>query len=196
MLHGFNSATPNETSTFFEDNVLEDGDKLYNLNYPFNKDAAEALIEQAEECLTEWALTVYRAQPTIDEITFVGCSLGGYMAQHLAGIYMGKAIIINPAVIPQETLMRFLGENTNYRTAESINLTEEDVKSFEDFYIPVGRVPTLLLLDLGDEVLDAEATLKHFNGHCMIRTYSGGSHRFEHWNEALTVIKEFANTIV
>ena len=196
MLHGFNSATPNENSTFFEDNVLEDGDTLFNLNYPFNESAADVLIEQVEECLEGWCITTYRAKPTIDEITFVGCSLGGYMAQHMAGIYMGKAIIINPAVIPHETLMRFLGENTNFRTAETINLTEDDVKSFENFHIAPGRVPTLLLLDMGDELLDANRTLEHFEGHADIVTFEGGCHRFDHLPESIPAIKKFANTIV
>ena len=196
MLHGFASATPNESSTFFEDNVLDEGDKLYNLNYRFNKYAAEDLIEAVGECLAEWACTTYHIDPTIDEITFVGCSLGGYMAQHMAGVYLGKAIVINPAVIPAESLMRFIGENTNYRTAETFNMTEKDVTAFADFYVAPGRVPTLLLLDMGDEVLDSNETLKHFVGHAAIAVFEGGCHRFDHLPEAVVHIKEFANTLV
>ena len=196
MLHGFNSATPNESSTFFEDNVLKKGDKLYNLNYPFNANASESLIQDVEECLEEWAATTYRAEPTIDDITFVGCSLGGYMAQHMAAIYLGHAIAINPAIIPSESLSRWLGINTNYRTAEVINLTEADVEAFADFVVRPGIVPTLVLLDMGDDVLDAEATEGHFEGKAKVVTFEGGSHRFDHMEEALPVIKEFANTLV
>lgn len=196
MLHGFASATPNETSKFYEENVLEVGDRLYNLNYPFNGDAAEVLIDAVEEVLVDLTDAGYFTNETIDDITFVGCSLGGYMAQHMAGIYMGKAICVNPAVIPYEDLSRFLGVNTNYSTAETFNLTEEDVKSFKAFHIKPGRVPTLVLLDMGDDVLDANETVKHFTDKADIKCFSGGSHRFDHWTEALPFIKEFANTLV
>ena len=192
MLHGFASATPNESSTFFEDNVLEPGDRLFNLNYRFNKYAAEDLIDAVEEILP----TVPIDDHIIDDITFVGCSLGGYMAQYMAGIYMGHAIAINPAVIPYEDLSRFLGVNTNYRTAETFNLTEEDVASFKDFHIRPGRVPTLLLLDMGDELLDSNETLKHFEGHAAIVTFEGGCHRFDHLPESVEHIKKFANTLI
>ena len=104
MLHGFASATPNKTSEFYEEHVLEEGDHLFNLNYPFNGDAAEVLINAVEEILENMPEFDF----AIDEMTFVGCSLGGYMAQHMAGIYLGKAICVNPAVIPYEDLSRFL----------------------------------------------------------------------------------------
>ncbi len=192
MLHGFASATPNETSEFYEEHVLEDGDSLFNLNYPFNGDAAEVLINAVEETLENMTDFDY----VIDEMTFVGCSLGGYMAQYMAGIYMGKAIAINPAVIPFEDLSRFLGINTNYKTAETFNLTEEDVSSFRKFHIKPGRVPTLVLLDMGDELLDSNETVKHFEGKADIKCFSGGSHRFDHSAEALPFIKKFVNTLI
>ncbi len=196
MIHGFACSTPNETSTFYEDHVLEDGDTLFNLNYPFTGDAAEVLINAVENILGDGDLIAGHPFGMIDDITFVGCSLGGYMAQHMAGIYMGKAICINPAVIPYEDLSRFLGVNTNYKTAETFNLTEEDVASFKDFHIKPGRVPTLVLLDMGDDVLDANETLKHFGGKAVVKCFLGGSHRFDHDMEALPFIKEFVNTLV
>jgi len=194
MLHGFGSSTPNETSTFYKKHVLEDGDSLFNLNYPFNKNAAKVLINAVEDILIDHGSTPGTVMH--DNITFVGCSLGGYMAQHMAGIYMGKAICVNPAVIPYEDLSRFLGVNTNYKTAETFNLTEEDVASFKNFHIKPGRVPTLVLLDMGDDVLDANETVKHFTGKADIKTFAGGSHRFDHDMEALPFIKEFANTLI
>lgn len=192
MLHGFNSATPNESSTFFEDNVLESGDRLFNLNYPFNANAAEVLIEAVEKHLEDIPMFDY----VNDEFMFIGCSLGGYMAQHMAEIYLSKAIAINPAIIPSESLSRWLGINTNYRTAEVINLTEEDVEAFAGFAVNPGIVPTLVLLDMGDDVLNAEDTERYFDGKADIRTFEGGSHRFDHMNEALPAILEFANTII
>jgi len=190
MLHGFASATPNESSTFFEDNILKDEDLLFNLNYRFNEFAAEDLIEGVEEALTSIGFDAITG-----EITFVGCSLGGYMAQYLARIYMAKAIAINPAVIPAESLMRFLGENTNYRTAETFNMTENDVTAFAEFAVKPGRVPTLVLLDMGDELLDSNKTLEHFEDKASILTFEGGCHRFDHLPEAAPYIKEFANTL-
>ena len=190
MLHGFASATPNDTSTFFEDIVLDDDDKLFNLNYRFNEFAAEDLIEGVDAALDSIGYTGFS-----DDFVFVGCSLGGYMAQHLAGIYLSKAIVINPAVIPAESLMRFLGENTNYKTAETFNMTEDDVTAFAEFAVKPGRVPTLLLLDMGDEHLDSYKTLEHFEGYAEIVTFEGGCHRFDHLPESVPHIKAFINTL-
>jgi predicted esterase YcpF (UPF0227 family) len=186
MLHGFASATPNESSQFFEENVLGPGDRLVNLNYRFNEYAAEDLMDGIDLVIDSMT----------DEYTFVGCSLGGYMAQYMARMYMGKAIVINPAVIPYEDLSRFLGVNTNYRTAEVFDLTDDDVKSFKHFAVKPGIVPTLVLLDMGDELLSSADTVKHFAGKAVIRTFEGGSHRFEHMPEAVGFIREFANTLV
>lgn len=190
MLHGFASATPNESSTFFEENVLKDEDFLFNLNYRFNEFAAEDLIEGVEEALTSIGFDA-----VVGEIMFVGCSLGGYMAQYMARIYMAKAIAINPAVIPHESLLRFLGENTNYRSGETFNMTEDDVTAFAEFAVKPGRAPTLLLLDMGDTLLDSKATLKHFEGKADIVAFEGGCHRFDHLPESLPHIKAFANTL-
>ena len=191
MLHGFASATPNETSAFFENAVLEDGDRLVNLNYRFNEFAADDLEQEVSMLLmTDEDIEMG------EELTFVGCSLGGYMAQYCAYVFNGKAIAINPAVIPAESLLRFLGENTNYKTLEEFDLTEKDVESFARFQVKPGLVPTLVLLDMADDVLDSAKTVSHFASKAAIRTFPGGSHRFEHLSESLEDIREFARTIV
>ena len=41
---------------------------------------------------------------------------------------------------------------------------------------------------MGDELLDSEVTISEYKDKANIVTYSGGSHSFEHMNEALAVI--------
>jgi predicted esterase YcpF (UPF0227 family) len=190
ILHGFASATPNETSAFFAANFPND--TIVNLNYSFDPKLAEN--ELVEQVLKQTSIPCHTIHDT--EWTFVGGSLGGFMAQWLAMAFAGKAIVINPAVIPYEDLTRFLGVNTNYKTGEEFELTMEQIERFKDFAVDPGRVPTLVLLDMGDELLDSAETVKHFDGKAKIVTFEGGTHRFNHLPESLEAIKEFGNTLV
>jgi len=190
VLHGFNSATPNDTSDFFEENFPEH--TVVNLNYNFNPEIG---VKELEDTINSVIIESMGYEATDYEYTFVGCSLGGFMAQYLAMRFGGKAIAINPAIVPYEDLTRFLGINTNYKTGEKFELTMDDVKNYAPLAIKPGTVPTLILLDMGDELLNSAHTVNHFSGKAEIHTFEGGCHRFSHMAESLESIEKFANTL-
>ena len=51
-----------------------------------------------------------------EPLTFVGSSLGGFYATHLAQRYDARAVLINPAVHPARDLTPWLGPQTNLHT--------------------------------------------------------------------------------
>lgn len=111
-------------------------------------------------------------------ILLVGTSMGGYLASHL-GYRLGIPFVaINPALYPSLSLERHdLGEYT--------------LSTYPDFYSGVNRAFGLILLDEGDEVFDSTKTQKYLSPYYEVHTFLGGSHQFDHMNEALSMINSF-----
>jgi len=131
------------------------------------------------------------------EIMLVGSSMGGFMAQYLSQKYNTMLVLINPATNITQTLKLYIGNNTNYLTGEKYILTEQDIAKFTQYDIKQYRneLGALLLLDKNDNVIDHSIALNKYKGHADIKLFEGGSHRFEHMQEALPLILEYYNTI-
>jgi len=187
VLHGFASATPNDNSAAMAE--LYPDANIVNLNYEFDPVVGmDQVHDQIEAAFEKYPLLDF-------QLLFVGCSLGGFVARYLAWVYGSKAVIMNPAVFPEESLTRFIGANTNYRTGVTFELTEENVRNYANFHVAEGVVPTLVLLDEDDEVIDSAATVKHYTGKASVFMYKGGSHRFEHLRESKSLIDDLLNTV-
>ena len=115
--------------------------------------------------------------------------MGGYWACRMASKYYKMAVMVNPSTNPQESLMELVGEHVNYITNEHDTLTKENVESYNsiDLYHPDS---SLVLLDKGDEVIDAYKTANHLKDRYPIEMFEGGCHRFEHMAESLDIIEE------
>lgn len=126
----------------------------------------------------------------------VGTSLGGYFAATVGCLLSRPAVAINPSVDPYVTLGLKLGKHANFVTGVVEELGAHAVQSYQGFELPVvcHRFLPLVLLDLGDEVLNARATEKLFSGLAPVRAWEDGSHRFEHMAEALPVIRGYLNS--
>lgn len=127
-------------------------------------------------------------------LSLVGSSLGGFYATWLAEKYHCPAVLINPAVKPHELLKQYLGENTNYYTAERWVLNESHIRQFSELYIEKITQPQryLLMLQTGDQTLDyREAKEKYADCPCIIE--QGGTHEFEGFERYLDKILSFCN---
>ena len=49
----------------------------------------------------------------------------------------------------------------------------------------------LMILDMGDEILNSKETYEKFKNICEVVTYEGGSHRFDHIKEAIGIIENY-----
>lgn len=146
---------------------------------------------EAARDLRKFIARLRRENPQDPKLMLVGSSLGGFWAQYLAPELGARIVLINPSMQPDETLARHVGRYRNEATGGETVLTAEDVRALRDYRVePCNpRVPTLVLLDAGDEVLDYRIAEGEFRGCGETRVYPGGSHRFEHLAEALPEIR-------
>ena len=172
-LHGFNSAG-DPTS----DKVIALG-KLGEVICPtYNTLAAPSKIENFLNSV------VVEHDPTI----IVGCSLGGYWANRIAYTHFKLAVMLNPSIEPNINLMRAIGENVNFKNGEKGILTKNVVEQYNSMlnYNSNG----LVFIDKGDELLDPIKSIQVLSTRFQVKAFEGGSHRFEHTEEILSIIDE------
>jgi predicted esterase YcpF (UPF0227 family) len=146
---------------------------------------------EAARALRKFIARLRRENPQDPKLMLIGSSLGGFWAQYLAPEFGAAVVLINPSVRPYETLARHVGWRfANPATGGETVLSAADVAALRDYRVEPcdPRVPTLVLLDEGDEVLDHRAALAAFRDCGTTRVYPGGSHRFDHLPEALPEI--------
>jgi predicted esterase YcpF (UPF0227 family) len=128
--------------------------------------------------------------------TFIGTSLGGFMAEYMAMKTRTQAIMINPAICPSASLTSAIGEIRNYVSNEKYRWTKDNCNAFRPLeqelnqYTETNSIPRTVFLDLGDEVLDARETVKKYEGEAAIFVFQDGSHRFDHMQESLPAIRD------
>jgi len=126
------------------------------------------------------------------EALVVGTSLGGFYAAWL-GAELGRPFIaINPAITPGATLQAHVGQGLNH-VSEPFELMEDCVRAYDAIQFRMDGKGTIVL-DMGDEVLDAQATLDFVKGHLPVVAFEGGSHRFDHMAELTESRPDLFNT--
>ena len=181
-LHGFNSTGDSAKGRFLKENLLD----ISVLTPTYHFDSRRA-IPRLEKLIQE---NLSAENP----LMLIGSSLGGYYAQYLAHQFKLKTVLINPALMPLTTLSDYLGENTNFYTGEKYNLTQAHLDALLSLDIPdpcITPVPTLLLLDKGDEILDYRVAVARYQNCAEIVMFNGGDHQFQHMAESFPRIEAF-----
>lgn len=183
-LHGFNSGLKPDSEKIRKLKTLG---QVTMLEYD-SFDTRENILAQLEE----------DTRAHLDPV-FVGTSLGAYYAYELAHKLCAASILINPAINPGEHLREGIGNTfENYVTGERRTLTGKSVNSYigkemKRLFNGTSFKP-LLLLDEGDEIFDSKETMEVFaDSSSDTHLFKGGSHRFEHLEEALPVISAYAH---
>ena len=134
--------------------------------------------------------------PNVDDIVFVGTSLGGFWAAEMGRKFMTPSVIINPCYNPRNMLSKYVGVKfTNYQNDKVDTLVDEAVKTYptsmtgED--TSFNFLP-LVLLDMEDKVINSFETRKVLAGFPMVH-WAGGSHRFDHMSDAIQEINQYVN---
>jgi len=180
-LHGFNSSGASTKGQLLREQLQD----IPVLTPTYHYDPQRA-IDMLQTLISETL--------KLDEhLMLVGSSLGGYYAQYLADQYSLKQVLINPALMPLATLEDYLGENVNFYSGERYILTEQHLASLRELDIPdpcARPVPTLLLLDQGDEVLDYRIAATRYQACAEVVIYDDGDHQFQHMPESLPYIRK------
>jgi uncharacterized protein len=127
-----------------------------------------------------------------EDFCFVGSSLGGFYATHLAEKHGAKSALINPAIDPHIGLRAYLGTQKNLHTGEPYELTEAHLREWEKLYVPrITPARYLLIVETGDEVLDYRKAVARYAGAQQL-VIPGGDHSLQSFPEHLPRILRFA----
>lgn len=193
-LHGFNSA-----SLGLNGNLLQSKQKLVVMQdfcrqkhivfFTPNVDYRD-FQSLVEDMLFEWNQFLDQGY----QVVFMGSSMGGFASEYLAMKTGSKAIMINPAITPSELLTQFIGTTEN----SELGLTYDWQASHCQQYLLYQQhlqnntqaIDRTILLDMGDELIDSQQTLIKYQNKAKLVTFEGGSHSFEHMQQALPTIEQ------
>ena len=184
FIHGFNSSGNSDKASRLRHEFPDM--QVLTPTCPFAPDAAiTALCSQIENTLEPGK-----------NVTVVGSSLGGFYACYLAHRYKLPSVLINP-LVDQTVLRREIGPQRNYYTDEQYEWTQNHCNQLDDMVVePVTlAIKPLLLLDAGDELLDSHMAASHFGDLAETHLFAGGSHRFEHMNEAISIMRSYIESL-
>ena len=126
-------------------------------------------------------------------MTFIGSSLGGYYATHLAERFGARAVLINPAIRPYVDLQPYRGRQVNMYSGETFEVGDAHFDELAQLKITHITRPVryLLLVETGDEVLDYRDAITFYAGAWQY-VKGGGDHAFQDLNVKIPAILLFA----
>ena len=129
---------------------------------------------------TQEILTALVEQLLPGPVYLMGSSLGGFWATWLAERYNLRAVLINPAVRPQDFMPAYLEVDLkSYHTDDSYRLHAGHVREIAAADLPVTRRANYwLLVQTGDETLDYRQAVQKYAG-CKQTIEQGGDHAFQ-----------------
>ena len=126
-------------------------------------------------------------------LAFIGSSLGGYYATHLAERFGARAVMINPAIRPYDDLAPYKGTQTNMYTGAAFEVTDAHFDELRALAVPRITRPGryFLLVQTGDEVLDYREAVAYYGG-AWQHVQGGGDHAFQGFEAQIPAILRFA----
>jgi len=182
-LHGFNSGAASGKAAWLRAHLPEL--TVLSPTYPAHR------VTEAPQVVRAFVAQARLEHAADRRVLLIGSSLGGFWARHLAPELRAGMVLINPAIHPETDLLDVVGPQVNEATGERYTLTEAEVRALAKCKHPQcdPGVPTLVLLDQGDDLLDWREAEDYYRGCGQTRVYPGGSHRFDHLPESLDEIR-------
>lgn len=180
-LHGFNSSGGSAKAAWLRRHLPDI--EVLSPTYPAH------VADEAPTVLRGYFAQLRREHPD-EKLLLVGSSMGGFWARYLAPELHAGMVLINPAMHPETGLLKAIGVNRNLATGEEYVLTEVQVGALARYGVEKcnPEVPTLVLLDEADEVIDYRVAEAFYRDCGRVIVYPGGSHQFDHLPEALPEI--------
>lgn len=190
--NGFNSAIPedwsdNEKLVAVEDYAARQGFHFvpYSVNYRRAREHATEILQQLAD----------NPGGEPEQVVFSGSSMGGWFARLMQLLLARdrpglpvKALAFNPAFDLGLHGHMLLGPQINFVTLEEYEWSEADsarLKGLEDSVDYDAPLPFFVYVDKGDEVIGWEHSAARHARIARFRAFEGGSHTFEHSQEAL-----------
>ncbi|MGM0541296.1 MAG: YqiA/YcfP family alpha/beta fold hydrolase [Pseudomonadota bacterium] len=203
-LHGFLSSASSQKGRWLVQQVQTENSQvqqaseavfkeIITMTYPI---ASPAQSVQKIETLLQDLLT-QKEHP----IVLMGSSMGGYYAQFLGQKYKLPYIMINPALNPKPIFLENLGASYNPSTGEKFVIDNAYIQQLESYDVTRldRRIPVMLLMDEGDDVIDVATALMKYQDKRALKTeihvFKGGDHAFQHMSEAWPLIKSFVGRL-
>jgi len=183
-LHGFNSSPQSFKARLLQARLAELGR------------GAELVAPELSHWPAQAIATVEAVLANSDPraITLVGSSLGGFYATWLAERHAVRAVLVNPAVRAHELLSGLIGVQTNLYTGAQYQLTPMHLEQLRA--LDVGEITDpqryLLLVAMGDEVLDSRIALQKYR-HAAQIVVPGGDHGFTDFARYVDRIVDFGS---
>lgn len=189
-IHGFNSSSLSHKTQVLKHWLEQQGrgDEWHCPDLPHRPFEA---IELLSNIIKELSYDPTQ-QEKITNLKLVGSSLGGFYANVLAVKYDLKAILINPAVHPDQLLQHELGMQTLWYSEESYEFTQvhlDELKALEPIE-PKNMDNIFLMQERGDEVLDWKLAADYYKD-CHQLIFKGGDHGFARFEDVLELIDRF-----
>ncbi|MDR5814485.1 MULTISPECIES: YqiA/YcfP family alpha/beta fold hydrolase [unclassified Caballeronia] len=183
-LHGFRSSPQSFKARVMHARLAELG-RLGEWRCPTLPVSPSDAVELAESLVADEAAR---------DVTVVGSSLGGYYATYLAEKHGWRAVLLNPAVVPQRDLSHFLGEQPLWHGGGSITVLPRHLDELRALAVDRITRPEryFLIAATGDEVLDYRTMLDHYPG---VRTtlIQGGDHAISDFPAHLADVLAFCD---
>lgn len=111
------------------------------------------------------ALSLVEHLPAAD-LAIVGSSLGGYYATWLAERLGCRAVLLNPAIAPLNSLEQYVGVTTAWHSDQPFEFKREYIGELAALKVDKITRPEryFLIAASGDEVLDYRAMVAHYAG--------------------------------
>ncbi|MES9862214.1 MAG: YqiA/YcfP family alpha/beta fold hydrolase [Candidatus Thiodiazotropha sp. LLP2] len=183
-LHGLNSAGSSGKAAFIRQALPNI--EVVSPTYPAHS-ADLAVTRLMQEMSGLFVGESKNSEPRI----LVGSSMGGFYGAWLAGrLGFHHLIMINPALQPWCLLKQVVGWQCNEALDEGYFLSSRMIAATREFATDPGELitPVTLLLDKGDELIDYRIARDLYGESAEVICYEGGSHTFEHMQEAVELI--------
>ena len=125
-------------------------------------------------------------------LCFVGSSLGGFYAIVAAERHGARAVLVNPAIRPDEALAAHAGVQTNLYTGAAFEVSAAHFAELRAMRVARITRPdhVFLLVETGDELLDYREAVA-FCGGAWQFVRGGGDHAFQAFAEQIPAILRF-----
>jgi len=182
-LHGFISSPASKKAVMLGDYLRGQAPDIEYLVPDLHHRPARAIAQVQGHCL---------GRNPVD-LLIVGSSLGGFYATVAAEASGCRAVVINPAVHPQNHFGRYLGPQRNLYTGERFELTREHVAELAALDRPAITRPERywLIVETADEVLDYREAVAYYAG-AFQSVVQGGDHSLTSFPEFVPDIAAWA----